>query len=300
MPREARSRHTAHVCESLRRPRDGVRPAAGVVGGSHSERRSRRGAGGWRARRPTRPARPSGVAWPQGAHPTSQTFAVQGAGGAAIPSQTWPLAFWPDGSLKWTAHALGALENPPASLRVVPAATPALPASPVKVTESKESVTVETGVIRATLPRTGKVFLSELTRSGKPILTDGRLVSLRCNAPELAEDAGTLRQQTRGGRRQAGDGRAERVGARGRQDRGEARALAAVRPAALLHGRQRGRPDRPQLRLRRRRAQRLSLRAGRPVHGSSDTAAPRSAHPVRRRGRRALRRGGAPAHRPAP
>jgi hypothetical protein len=39
-----------------------------------------------------------------------QTFRAKSADGAAVALQTWPLAYWPDGSLKWTAHAVGAGE----------------------------------------------------------------------------------------------------------------------------------------------------------------------------------------------
>lgn len=43
-----------------------------------------------------------GVPWPMGAHQEDQTFALTDADGKAVPVQTWPLAYWPDGSLKWT------------------------------------------------------------------------------------------------------------------------------------------------------------------------------------------------------
>ena len=45
--------------------------------------------------------------WPQGAVPADQTFALSGADGAAVAVQSWPLAYWPDGTLKWSAHAVG-------------------------------------------------------------------------------------------------------------------------------------------------------------------------------------------------
>ncbi|MCZ9342528.1 Tat pathway signal sequence domain protein, partial [Streptomyces sp. TRM76130] len=48
-----------------------------------------------------------GVPWPKGAHQADQTFAVTDADGKAVATQSWPLAYWPDGSLKWTAHAVG-------------------------------------------------------------------------------------------------------------------------------------------------------------------------------------------------
>ena len=49
-----------------------------------------------------------GVPWPRGKHPAGTTFSLTSTEGTAIPVQTWPTAFWPDGSLKWTAHAIPA------------------------------------------------------------------------------------------------------------------------------------------------------------------------------------------------
>src|SRR4051812_930011 len=49
-----------------------------------------------------------GMPWPRGAHAAGTSFALHTSAGAAVPVQSWPLAFWPDGSLKWTGHALPA------------------------------------------------------------------------------------------------------------------------------------------------------------------------------------------------
>jgi hypothetical protein len=46
-----------------------------------------------------------GVPWAQGTVPRTTTFALTDAAGQALPVQTWPLAYWPDGSLKWSGFA---------------------------------------------------------------------------------------------------------------------------------------------------------------------------------------------------
>src|SRR6185312_15105453 len=33
-------------------------------------------------------------------------LALADSSGAPVPVQSWPLAYWPDGSLKWTGHAV--------------------------------------------------------------------------------------------------------------------------------------------------------------------------------------------------
>src|SRR4051812_22677994 len=47
-----------------------------------------------------------GVPWPRGSLRPGQPLTVRDASGSPVPSQSWPLATWPDGSVKWTAHAL--------------------------------------------------------------------------------------------------------------------------------------------------------------------------------------------------
>src|SRR5688572_11903849 len=48
-----------------------------------------------------------GVPWPRGMVQPKQPLTIS-VDGKAIATQTWPLAYWPDGSLKWTGHAVSA------------------------------------------------------------------------------------------------------------------------------------------------------------------------------------------------
>jgi hypothetical protein len=45
-----------------------------------------------------------GVPWPQGAVGRGATFSLS-AQGKDLPVQSWPLAYWPDGSIKWSGFA---------------------------------------------------------------------------------------------------------------------------------------------------------------------------------------------------
>ena len=45
-----------------------------------------------------------GVPWAQGAIARGSNFNL-GAQGSSLPLQSWPLAYWPDGSIKWTGLA---------------------------------------------------------------------------------------------------------------------------------------------------------------------------------------------------
>src|SRR5947209_15418202 len=71
-----------------------------------------------------------GVPWARGTVRRDQTFALT-ANGQALPLQTWPLAYWPDGTLKFSAFATVA--GAPGPCRLAPG-TPSNPA-PLKLTE---------------------------------------------------------------------------------------------------------------------------------------------------------------------
>src|SRR5689334_15804751 len=43
-----------------------------------------------------------GVPWPRGQLRRGTQLALTTSDGQAVPVQSWPLATWPDGSLKWT------------------------------------------------------------------------------------------------------------------------------------------------------------------------------------------------------
>ena len=45
-----------------------------------------------------------GVPWPQGAVRSGSEFRLR-IGAGDLPLQSWPLAYWPDGSLKWSGFA---------------------------------------------------------------------------------------------------------------------------------------------------------------------------------------------------
>ena len=57
----------------------------------------------------TRPAVPSGVtwgsSWPHGELAAGEAVRLVRADGTPLPVQSWPLAYWPQGSIKWLGCA---------------------------------------------------------------------------------------------------------------------------------------------------------------------------------------------------
>jgi hypothetical protein len=127
-----------------------------------------------------------GVPWPRGVHKDGQAFVLAGADGEEVPMQTWPLAWWPDGSLKWTAHALPAEAGLSPALTVKAGTPGALAAHQVTVIENgagNGDIDIDTGVIRCTIARQGRDVIKSIVRNGRTILAQGRLVVLADDGP---------------------------------------------------------------------------------------------------------------------
>lgn len=125
-----------------------------------------------------------GVAWPRGLHRADASFSLRGAGAGEVPVQSWPLATWPDGSLKWTAHAMGAGQA--LDTYELAVGQPAAPARGLRAEQSADGVTIDTGVIVCRVGSGGDRLVESITRSGVEIARRGRLVCLREDRSEAA------------------------------------------------------------------------------------------------------------------
>lgn len=157
-----------------------------------------------------------GVPWPQGRVPADASFELRAADGAAKANvgtegtvvQSWPLAYWPDGTLKWSAHALppdagGAAPGKGYSLHPLLDAAgrtrgvPATAATPGPLAVERDgAIVLDTGPLQCTVARQGAVLLRAMQRKGKQLLENGRLVLL---VDDAADD------ETRAGGRRAFD-----------------------------------------------------------------------------------------------
>jgi hypothetical protein len=140
-----------------------------------------------------------GTPWPRGRQKESKNFALRGKD-ATHALQSWPLAYWPDGSLKWTAHALApgaAVGDGP--FEVVASRNPGakLPARPgaITITESGTDIDVDTGAFVCRFERGGSHVISSITRGGAVVLRDGKLVLLRQDRAAGADDAQITQQR---------------------------------------------------------------------------------------------------------
>ncbi|MEV1130027.1 Tat pathway signal sequence domain protein [Agromyces sp. NPDC049794] len=158
------------------------------------------------------PDRHEGVTWgfpvPRGALRGTTKLAVADRHGDEVPAQFWPLATWPDGSLKWVGAAIGASEG--RELAVVlrdgapTHAAVADESATVRVHEADDRIVVDNGClelvvdVRATADGRGSssgrnpAIFRELRRGGVTAAERGRLVSLVQH--ELPDEEGSVRR----------------------------------------------------------------------------------------------------------
>lgn len=125
-----------------------------------------------------------GVPWPQGAVKNSNGFVLESSG-QAVNLQSWPLAYWPDGSLKWTAHAIGANKGLTNQLVLKTISTPAA-SGVVKVKEEDDHYFIDNGLLQCRVEKSGEHLIRNITKNGKLIALKGKLVLKVQNAAEQA------------------------------------------------------------------------------------------------------------------
>lgn len=124
-----------------------------------------------------------GMPWARGKQRANTRFALRDSQGRSLPLQSWPIAYWPDGSLKWTAHALPAgVETDGDQLEVVPGRNSPKPATVLSAKQTDSYIEVDTGVIVCRVPRSGNTVIESIQRGGRPTLQAGKLVLVRQDA----------------------------------------------------------------------------------------------------------------------
>ncbi|MFT7775047.1 Tat pathway signal sequence domain protein [Roseateles sp.] len=132
-----------------------------------------------------------GLPWPRGEQRKGQDFRAVDSQGKPLALQTWPLAYWPDGSLKWTAHALPAGADTGTAPSIRPGKSAAMASTRVSVKEQADAVEVDTGVIRCRLPRQGARLIQHIERDGRVVMGSCTLIAQTDDKPDAEHGAVT-------------------------------------------------------------------------------------------------------------
>lgn len=90
-----------------------------------------------------------GVPWPQGAVARGTSFQLISQQ-TSLPLQSWPLAYWPDGSMKWSGFATVAAAGMKGPMQIVPSSGETdRKGMVVNVTDGADVVTIDTGKVSA-------------------------------------------------------------------------------------------------------------------------------------------------------
>ncbi len=124
-----------------------------------------------------------GVPWPKGKHPKGTEFRLINAQGKNVPAQTWITATWPDGSIKWTGHAISGADTVSDHYQVLPG-KPSLPSVTVQVKETNDGVYVDTGKMKCVISGKGEYLIPSIERNGRKIFENGCLTGSKQSSPE--------------------------------------------------------------------------------------------------------------------
>jgi hypothetical protein len=135
-----------------------------------------------------------GVPWPKGAVKKGQALTLTAGDGRALPVQTWPLAYWPDGSLKWSgvATVAGADLVGPFKLKTAESATTE---GTVRVRKSDTTVEIDTGKLRCRVALWGTNLIESMWVDGREVARHGKLVCILQDGPDGAPEASAKRER---------------------------------------------------------------------------------------------------------
>lgn len=137
-----------------------------------------------------------GLPWARGQHLANGTTFTTSSG----ELQSWVTAYWPDGSIKWSAHAIAASEKPLDSYVITASGSGNSTSIHTKregsnstsphVTTSSDDIVVNTGKISASFAKSGSILVPWIKSAGGKIVgQNGRLI-LRSQSG-LAEEGDT-------------------------------------------------------------------------------------------------------------
>lgn len=129
-----------------------------------------------------------GVSWAQGTVNKDQSFSLTTADGKSLPVQMWPMAYWPDGSLKWSGFATVA---PGASgpFKLTAGSGSSQQGPVVSVKQSGNGIVVDTGRLVCRVPASGSNLIDSLSIDGVEVARAGRLVCIRQDGADDPDSA---------------------------------------------------------------------------------------------------------------
>ncbi len=134
-----------------------------------------------------------GVPWARGSVKPNATFRLTSED-KRLPLQSWPLAYWPDGSLKWSGFATVV----PAGLKtqLILSQGTSEASGALKVTNDGKSVVVDTGALKCSIPNASATSLIDsMTVEGRAVAGEGHLVCVLQSGSETNPEDSPSRER---------------------------------------------------------------------------------------------------------
>ena len=124
-----------------------------------------------------------GCMWKRGECTAETEYVCKTKEGVEIPMQSRITAYWPDGSVKWTAHT--------ADATLLGSEIEVLPGNPevtegMSCTETEEEILLRAGMISLIVKKDGRHLFAEASKGGKPYLCNAEAV-LCLEEPRIVE-----------------------------------------------------------------------------------------------------------------
>ena len=118
-----------------------------------------------------------GVPWPEGSLKKGRQFQLLGSDGTPYPVQSWPMAYWPDGSVKWTGHATLVRPENKGSFQLAPVGKKKKDKQDKKILidRTRHAFYLNTGVLNCKIPRQGSFLIDSLRVDERVVATEGEL-----------------------------------------------------------------------------------------------------------------------------
>jgi len=124
-----------------------------------------------------------GLPWKQGSLKQGDTLCLKNSRGEKVALQSWPNAYWPDGSIKWTGHAIAANTKLGEQFTIVKETGPKVEAG-IQLLEKRSYIDVSTGLMRCRIGKKGKHIIQRMEKDGKIIAQNAQLMGLRQDKAE--------------------------------------------------------------------------------------------------------------------
>lgn len=111
-----------------------------------------------------------GVPWKKGDLKKEDNLALRSEKGEELYVQSWPLAYWPDGSIKWSAQSAVFDPNSDKTYEIIKTSQSLSVGKAINIEENDDCIIVDTSKIKCKINKSGKNIIEEIMMNGKQLI----------------------------------------------------------------------------------------------------------------------------------